>query len=193
VKANHFGSQVSVKRNKITLGSFNTPISRVVVFGLGGDDSIKLNSQMTVSAQLHGGDGNDTFSGGGGSTIALGGAGNDRLKGGRGKSVLIGGGGLDRLTGGGQGGDILIGGTTAYDSQDQALTAILAEWRSSRTYNDRVARLRAGTGVPKLDATTVVDDLLANQLVGGGGLDWYFKGDNDVVSGRKQNEFQDAI
>jgi len=60
--------------------------------------------------------------------------------------------------------------------------------------NTRVARLRAGTGgVPKLDATTVFDDLLANRLKGGLGLDWFFQGDLERITGRSPDEFVDAI
>jgi hypothetical protein len=37
-----------------------------------------------------------------------------------------------------------------------------------------VAAIRAGTGgVPKLDSTTLIDDMAVDLLVGGHGLDWF--------------------
>ena len=192
IKAANRGTAINVKRNQNNLGSFDaTQIGRIIIFGLGGNDTIKVNANVDIDAQLQGGDGADTLRGGGGNTIVVGGDGNDTLRGGRNRNLLIGGAGVDSLTGGS---DILIGGITAYDANDQALTAILAEWKSATSYNDRVARLRAGTGgVPKLDATTVFDDLLANSLKGGRGLDWFFQGDNDQLKGRSLDEFVDAI
>jgi hypothetical protein len=149
VNAPRLGTSIKVKQNKRILGSFDDrKIGRIVVFGLGGNDSVTMNANVQINAQLHGGDGDDSLRGGGlVNAIVLGGDGNDVLKGGRGKNLLIGGGGLDRLTSGADGGgDILIGGTTVYDSHDQALTAILAEWNSPGPYDDRVALLSAGCG-----------------------------------------------
>ena len=46
---------------------------------------------------------------------------------------------------GNSGDDILIAGTTAFDHNQAALAAIMAEWTSARSYADRVANL-SGTG-----------------------------------------------
>jgi Ca2+-binding RTX toxin-like protein len=74
----------------------------IFVHGLGGNDSISLNEANGVlpSANLFGGNGNDTLTGGSASDRLLGQAGNDALLGKGGEDVLEGGAGNDILTGG---------------------------------------------------------------------------------------------
>jgi SdrD B-like protein/PKD domain-containing protein len=115
----------------------------------------------------------------------VGGDGDDILKGGGGRGILIGGLGADRLTGG-RDDDILIGGTTDYDSNDVALLALLTEWNSDRSYEDRVANINNGTGPLLddlgflLDGDTVHDDVDLDRLVGGRGDDWFFGTDDEI-------------
>ena len=92
----------------------NTSLIRV--FGLGGNDTIRiddLNGAMP-SANLFGGDGDDTLTGSRSDDLLDGGPGNDSLFGGAGNDRLLGGPGNDTLVGG-QGADVLIGG----DGDDQ--------------------------------------------------------------------------
>src|SRR5262249_53337348 len=102
------------------------------------------------------------------------GFGGNILAGGPGRNLLIAG----RLAGtlvGGDDDDILIGGTTAYDTDRAALLAIMAEWtRTDEDCGTRVFNLTHGVGVPPLDATTVSGNGGGNTLRGGGGCDWYF-------------------
>jgi hypothetical protein len=47
-------------------------------------------------------------------------------------------------------------------------------------YAARIDQLRNGTGgVPKVDATTVLDDGADDMLFGNQGLDWFFAGEGD--------------
>jgi hypothetical protein len=46
-------------------------------------------------------------------------------------------------------GDILIGGRTAHDRRTGALLQIFAEWNSDDSYDERVAKISAGNGVPR--------------------------------------------
>src|SRR5262249_22553453 len=109
-----------------------------------------------------------------------GGDGNDNLFGGVGSDLLIGGTGADRLTGNdpkakptGVGGDLLIAGNTIYDADPVALLRIVAEWSSPRSYAHRVARLQNGVnGLPRLDASTILDDHALDQLYASQDLDW---------------------
>jgi Ca2+-binding RTX toxin-like protein len=135
---------------------------------------------VSAPAILDGGGGNDLIYGGSAASVLLGGLGNDLLVGGAGRNVLIGGAGGDILLGGGSS-DLLIAGTTAYDDNDDALLAILAEWTSSRTYAQRVANLRnAGgpvlgdSGIKLQRGETVFDDTEVDTLLGGADLDWLF-------------------
>ena len=72
------------------------------VFGQGGNDMITLNesSGALPSANLFGGAGNDTLTGGSGGDLLFGQSGNDTLLGKGGNDFLFGGAGNDTLTGG---------------------------------------------------------------------------------------------
>jgi hypothetical protein len=132
-----------------------------------GDDHAVITGNVRIPYTMFGGDGDDF------------------LKGGGGRGILIGGLGADRLTGGRED-DILIGGTTDYDSNDVALLALLAEWNSDRSYEDRVANISNGTGPIlddlsfHLDGDTVHDDADLDRLIGGRGDDWFFGADDEI-------------
>src|SRR5207302_5325888 len=124
------------------------PFAHLLVYGYGGNDTLRLTGGLTVSAFLFGGDGNDTLDAGGSTAnnVLVGGAGADALTGGTGRDLLIGGLGADTLRGGG-GDDILIGGYTDYDANVQALLAVMKEWgRTDATYNTRVNHLSGTSG-----------------------------------------------
>ena len=154
-----------------------------------GDDNAVVASSISVPAKLDGGSGDDHLKGGKGDDILLGGAGDDLLVGNHGRDLMIGGLGRDRLVGN-HDDDILIGGTTAYDADNSALDAIMAEWTSDRDYATRIDNLRGvGTG-PRLNddyffiaqdseqpdsAATVFDDDARDVLTGGHGYDWFLR------------------
>jgi Ca2+-binding RTX toxin-like protein len=81
---------------------FNT--DQIVEFGGNGNDTISLNNGALPSAQLFGGLGDDTLTGGTAADHLFGGAGNDTLDGGDGDDILFGGDG-DDIVGGGKGAD----------------------------------------------------------------------------------------
>src|SRR5215831_11960060 len=74
----------------------------IQVFGQGGDDAITLNEANgpLPAANLFGGAGNDTLTGGSGNDMLFGQAGNDTLLGKGGNDLLFGGDGNDTLIGG---------------------------------------------------------------------------------------------
>jgi Ca2+-binding RTX toxin-like protein len=166
-----------------------SPTGRIVAYGLAGDDDIQVAGGITLPVWLYGGDGNDRLKGGGGHNVELGGAGDDLLVGGNDRDILIGGTGADRIVGNAED-DILIAGSTAFDGNEAALCAILAEWTSGRSYAARVANLTGtGTGsdfasrlngcyflrvTDQLATTTVFDDGAADVLTGTSGSDWFF-------------------
>jgi hypothetical protein len=89
---------------------------------------------------------------------------------------LIGGLGTDPVFGGG-GDDILIGGTTTYDGELDALLGLLKARRSQeQDYKTRLGALRAAT----LTLVRVLDDGENDILHGQQDLDWFwaFGGDN---------------
>jgi hypothetical protein len=174
--------QLTVKLNKNNTTFDATQVGRIVVFGLGGNDSISAG-KIPLDAQLHGGDGNDSIVGGGANSIMIGGAGNDSLSSKQGRNVYIGGTGSDSIKGS-KFDELLISGSTDFDTNDAALSAILNEWSSqlaSHTYAARVANLRDGTGSGDrlngsffLTTATVDDDAAVDNLIGGKkDLDWF--------------------
>jgi Ca2+-binding RTX toxin-like protein len=170
---------IQVTINGASLGTF-TPSGRLIAFGQAGDDSITVAGSISLPAWLYGGDGNDNLNAGGGNSVLLGGAGDDKLIAGKGRNLVIGGTGADSLNGG-SGDSILIAGTTAFDNQEAALAAILAEWGSTDSYATRVANL-SGTGTgPCLNGSyflvagvTVLDDGKPDKITGSAGQDWFF-------------------
>ena len=101
-------------------------------------------------------------------TLTAAGSGNDILIGeaadttltdtGTGRNILIGGGaGGDSFVG--DGNDILVSGTTEYDSYSganlAALDAILAEWASSASYTYRIRKIKRGVGPDFIDTRSI--------------------------------------
>ncbi|MEK6259708.1 MAG: VCBS domain-containing protein [Planctomycetota bacterium] len=151
-------------------------VTSIRIIGCGGNDDLKINNQVTVSAFIDGGEGNDTVWGGGGNDILLGGGGNDALDGGDGRDILIGGLGADNLKGGDQD-DVLIAGYTSHDNDAAALGRLRDEWTSSGTYASRVNNLQTGGGLT--GGTRLVGDDGVTQTV-------FNDNDNDVLNGNKQ-------
>jgi Ca2+-binding RTX toxin-like protein len=158
--------------------SVDAGVRRVAMYGQAGSDRLQVDSLLALEAWLYGGDGDDRLIGSLESDMLQGGAGADRLDGFDGRDLLIGGSGGDLLHGG-EHDDILVAGWTIHDSREGALDAILAEWRSARTYDQRVQNLRQGGSGPRnngdtfLNDTTARDEAVHDRLFGEGGLDWY--------------------
>src|SRR6266446_1989860 len=92
------GGAVPINGGKATVANTST----IQVFGQGGNDTIALDESNGAlpAAQLFGGAGNDTLTGGSGADQLFGGAGNDTLLGKGGNDLLFGGAGNDTLIGG---------------------------------------------------------------------------------------------
>ena len=108
-----------------------------------------------------------------------GGGGNDILSSGRGRDLLFGGSGSDSLSGS-QDDDILVGDASTYESNEQALAAIMAEWTSPRDFATRQKNLQDGSGSPNrlndsyflLLGSTAFDDGESDVVAGGAGSNW---------------------
>ena len=189
VRLDSHQTQIVVKAGGQRIGSFDLASVGTIRFnGFAGNDSFSVDHRISATIIADGGAGNDFISGGSGNNILLGNAGNDLLLGGPSRDILIGGEGMDFLFGFGND-DILIGGSSTHDSNQAELLQILNVWNSSQSYTDRVAAIRVGSGgVPILDATTVIDDGVRDDLFGGPGLDWFLGVAPDVFHGKKPNE-----
>lgn len=193
------GNGVALSINGTAVGTITAPggvaFAHLLVYGYGGNDTLRLTGGLAIPALLFGGDGNDTLDAGGSTAnnVLVGGAGADALTGGSGRDLLIGGLGADTLRGGG-GDDILIGGYTVYDTQINsgtstnvinlaALQAVMNEWtRTDATYSTRVNHLNGSLSggrngsyfLTAKTVKTVYDDKAIDSLFGEAGLDWFF-------------------
>jgi Ca2+-binding RTX toxin-like protein len=139
----------------------NAGVVTIHFSGLAGDDRLDVSPKVK------------------GAIIADGGAGDDRLEGGGSSDILVGGPGRDDLESRASS-DILIGGSTNYNMAQ--LTQIANVLFGPGTFEQKVAAIRTGTNlpmhpgdtVPVLDATSVLDDGVRDDLDGGTGRDWFF-------------------
>ena len=185
IQVQPFRNQLIAKANGQEIGRFNRrDVDKISIYGFDGDDGLSVSSPLTIPVIIRGGLGNDNIFGGSGNDVLLGGPGNDVLFGGLGGNILIGGTGRDLLVGAFCQ-DILIGGTTVHDTHDSSLYAISNQWNSGGSYVQRIRNLRTGNKVPQLNSTTVHNDGERDELRGGGGLNWFFGGIDDVLADRR--------
>ncbi len=112
------------------------------------------------------------------------GNGGNTLTGGFGRrNILVAGGSASSLNAGDQE-DLLIGGTTIYDTEPGLLSwlEIAAYWAGTDDFFTRVANLTKGNGVPLLDATTVIGNGGGNIMNGNGGLALIYSDGMDAIS-----------
>ena len=177
------GGKVSVNMNGHMSGPFAVT-SRIVALGQAGNDVITVSPSIKLPSFLYAGAGIDKLSGGGGNNVLVGGGGTATLIGGSGRNVIIAGSGHATVYSsqlgvpvGSNSGSILIAGSTDFDHNDSALSAIMQEWGSSDAYATRISKVRTGVGTPAvaLNSSTihptahVVDQLYASP----GGYDWF--------------------
>jgi hypothetical protein len=164
---------------------------------------------------VHGGNGGNNLTGN--STpnntvgnILIGGSGTNTITGGNARSILIADAGTSTITAGSDGlpggGDILIGGTTSFDTMttanQAALASILAEWQSSNSYTLRFQHINGvmsgglnGTNLLHFGTTlsdTVKDNGKANVLNGTMGhttaVDWFFGSGQTAINNILHNQ-----
>ncbi|MCA9200004.1 MAG: hypothetical protein KDA87_20835 [Planctomycetales bacterium] len=180
---------VEVRFNEKHLGKFKVKnehgptIERIVVYGLGSDDDIKVHKNAgQIPTELYGGPGNDKLRGGEGDDYLSGGDGDDVLSGQAGRDIMIGGLGSDKINGD-DGDDILVGGVYIESENRAAIHAISHEWsRTDLDFASRVDHLLGGGGLNEgflLNATTAFDDNAKDKLRGKKGLDWFMSDSDD--------------
>jgi phospholipase C len=166
---------------------FAQPISRIEVYGQGGNDRITVAPDVTTPAYIFAGSGNNTIQGGGGPTVIVGGSGDNLLTGGSSPSILIGGSGHERLTTG-SAAALLIAGTTEFDANAEALRALEAEWsRTDETFAQKLAHLDGGAPggknvLPNTTQNIILDDTTVQS-----------HGGRDVITRREDTGVQDLI
>jgi hypothetical protein len=133
--------------------------------------------------------------GGTGNSLIVGNANTNHINGGTGRNVLIGGRGSDVLSvaASNVNDNIEIGGTTEWDTNLAALSAIQAEWdRPDLSFNDRFGDLFNGGNPGELNVVNGQEILLNNltihadtspeTLTGGSGHNWYLVAADDSIT-----------
>jgi hypothetical protein len=183
-------------------GTFNAT-GQLIAYGLAGNDDMEVARGVTLPAFLYGGAGNDYLQGGGGNDVLVGGAGRNDLIAGPGRDLLISGSGSSTLNAG-SGDDLLIAGSTAFDANQVALDAIMAEWTSSRSYATRIADLSGASTGPRSNGNyfliasgpkaTVFGNNATDVVDGGSGSDWFFVDlARDILRGVRKGEIVEDL
>jgi hypothetical protein len=186
--------------------AFSTAVTVNLATGLATGVNNGAAGAVQNIQDVHGGSGSNTLTGNDQGNILVGGGGPATINGGAGRSLLLaGGGGGSYITGGSggdpSGGDILIGGTTAYDLDTNAnlnaLMTIFAEWQSSDSAATRFTKINQGLlpGNVELNyGTTVFGG--SSTLIGASGssttpgVDWFFAGPFDTMLGYVAGDHQ---
>ncbi|MCS7470620.1 PKD domain-containing protein [Stieleria sp. ICT_E10.1] len=180
---------IEVWINDVLDGVF-APAGRLVIFGQAGDDDIQVAGSINHDTWIDGGEGDDRIKGGAGNDVIMGGQGHDLLLGRSGRDFLLGGRGSDRIVGN-RDDDILIVGWLAFDDQRTALTSVMNEWTSKRSYQERLEKL---ADVLVLGGTVLDDDNDKDKLTGSAGDDWFFfDQDNDRATDLKDEVFANDL
>ena len=104
------------------------------------------------------GAGNNLVNGGSGADILLGEDGRDAIYGGSGRDLIIGGREKDFIRGN-RWSDILINGSTVYDSDVNSLISIRDVWNLRKSYYFRAKALLSGSQGITLSSDQIIDDV----------------------------------
>jgi hypothetical protein len=186
--------------NTLDYTAYTTPVLvNLSQFGTWGNAMNAPRGAMFIQIVIGSRTADNYLTGNSQGNILIGGAGNNTLVAGGGNSILIGGSGSDHLvaSGGTPGFDILIAGTTDFDSPTAAnlsvLTAMFSVWQNTTAanYASQVALLRDGGVVVdgstyrlnsstvhahRPGATAVLEGATASQAA----LDWFFASAEEV-------------
>ncbi|WP_197231540.1 FG-GAP-like repeat-containing protein [Novipirellula artificiosorum] len=171
-------------------------INKVIVYGLDGNDNIKVHSDLDVDAWIFGGDGNDKLRGGKGHDVLIGGDGDDKLDGKSGRDLLIGGLGADRLRGQ-RDEDILIGGETPIDNRLASICDTMNLWTQTDVDMDGDddqddLTLRAASIRDAYFVGMNASDGSRDYLDGGSGSDWFIA-DTEIDCDRVKDHKDDIF
>jgi hypothetical protein len=137
---------------------------------------------MTI---IRGGAGNDHIVGGSGSNILVGGGGNEMIMGGAGKNLMIAGSGTSTLYASGSS-NIVFGGSTSFDTNDQALINLLNQGPLVMYgYSVRHALTSIARNPALLASMLSFQDSGAHDTIFGSGLNnWYVPGKYGIIKTR---------
>jgi Ca2+-binding RTX toxin-like protein len=152
-------STIVVTVNGVSETVPTSAFSTVVVTAGDGNDAVTFTGALAVRRIVYGGSGNDTLVGGDGPAVLVGGSGRDVLTGGSARDLLFGGTGADSLSGNGDD-DILVPGSSSFDSAGPASEGSLCALQSEWIRTDEAMVIRSlhllGVGVGQNDPTRFI-------------------------------------
>ena len=189
--ANDPNSQTIIKRNYQPYATVSAT-TKIGIFGLAGDDDVRIGPNVNNAMYINGGKGNDTLRGAGGNDTIIGDVGDDTIYGASGADSIDGSAGNDFIDGGassdtiigGLGDDVISGGTEAdtlygYEGADK----LYGDDGGDVLYGDKLTSLLSGYGNDTLDGGGGNDTLYggegSDQLIGGIGGDSLRGGSGD--------------
>jgi Ca2+-binding RTX toxin-like protein len=179
-------------------------VAKIEMYGLGGNDTLRLDATVSDPANLFGGDGddrltgalrNDYLSGGPGNDVLTGNAGNDKLIGGDGNDAMLGGANNDTLDGG-AGSDSFSGAdgldVADYTARNSPLVITIDNVPNDGdpggemdNVNDSVEAVWGGSGNDHITGSSA-----ANRLEGRGGNDSLYGGSGaDLLYGGAGDDY----
>lgn len=176
-----------VSRNAETRTYPRYTFTRILMYGYGGDDNLRMISTALVPVTLDGGGGRDQLQGGVRGDLLNGGGGDDQLRGNDGNDVLNGGFGNDTSFGG-AGADIFNGGDdrdeVSYDDGYLRVVGITARFSNTLTSG------APGEGdIMSTDNEVLRGSIFNDTLYSIGGRALYGGGGNDNLWGSASNDF----
>ncbi|MCA9190975.1 MAG: hypothetical protein KDB03_04420 [Planctomycetales bacterium] len=174
---------------------------RVIAHGGDGNDILQASGDFVLPVWFYGESGDDRLKGGVSHDILMGGSGDDLLVGKQGRDFLVGGNGADRIVGNADD-DILISGILDFGETpiETAVSFVMQEWTSARSYGQRLLNLTDGSGTNDREndnyflkwMETVKDDQDKDTLTGSAGSDWFFANiDDDRITDLHDEAFAD--
>jgi len=180
------GVQVAINGK---VGDALLPEGPLTIYGLGGDDTITVDADVSFPVIVYGGDGNDTITGGAGDDLLYGGEGNDVFSGGTGNDTIYGNRGADTLSGG-TGDDQIFGGIgrdaiNGGDGDDSLLGGNGMDLiRGGAGYDSIEGKGKADTLYGGDGNDTILGQAGNDLIYGQAGDDWIYVGDSGTLAFR---------
>ncbi|RIK73845.1 MAG: hypothetical protein DCC68_24210 [Planctomycetota bacterium] len=171
------GSTWNVSINGTTTTFALATVNEIRIWGRDGNDSIIVDTNISIPATIDAGAGNDVVTGGNGSDLIFGGDGVDLLFGNGGNDMVIGGDDFDFVSGG-AGHDVVVAGSVAPTFTAAMLRDVAAAWAAERTATEGV------------DDGTIDESAFDGNfdiLTGGAGADWFIVNIGDWIIDYRPN------
>lgn len=171
------GSTWNVSINGTTTTFALATVNEIRIWGRDGNDSIIVDTNISIPATIDAGAGNDVVTGGNGNDLIFGGDGVDLLFGNGGNDMVIGGEGFDFVSGG-AGHDVVVAGSVAANFTAAMLRDVAAAWAAERTATEGI------------DDGTIDESAFDGNfdiLSGGSGADWFIVNLGDWIIDYRPN------